>query len=71
MRMFGGIVEFSNLRSPGVKPGWDETSLVSLLSFQTLAHPAQGRKGPGRMLGGFQDADQTSSRICGHSGGNT
>jgi hypothetical protein len=26
--------EFSNLRSPGVKPGWDEITCLSLLVFK-------------------------------------
>ena len=43
-------IEFSNLLSPGVKPGWDEPSLLFPLSLQTVAHPAQGRKGPNRAL---------------------
>jgi hypothetical protein len=44
------LIELSNLRSPDVKPGWDEPSLSFPFSLQAVAHPAQGRKGPNRAL---------------------
>jgi hypothetical protein len=57
-------VEYSNLRSPGVKPGWDATTRLSLLSFQTVAHPAQGRTGPNRE---HHSGDYSSAALPKHS----